>query len=456
MLKLFISFFVLFILSANSAFAASDPTSVPNNKFGINILSPEAEIEDANALVNTNGDWGYVVITITKNERSIERWQNFLNQANKYHLIPIVRLATEFDSENGYWKRPSENDAKDWAEFLSKLYFPTKNRYIQVYNEVNRDSEWGGSVDPASYTSELDRTIDALKSKSNDFFILNAPLDLALQNSKSSMEASEFFKAMDTSTESGIFKRLDGWASHSYPNPNFSSSPRKLGKIGIRGYDWELSEISPYVQDKKLPVFITETGWQRIENGLSEDQISEYYKEAFGTIWNDERIAAVAPFVLGYPEPLFNQFSFKINSGEKSYYKYFDTIRDLPKVKGAPQRDDSFSNFRVFVPNYFVKSIGSYITINFKNTGNHLWSLGNLKIKIAESDMDDYHVFWYKDKFYPGDEVQAVVLIKSDTYGTNPLTIQILNEGNILGERKIYLRSETSLSLFIQKLRTLL
>lgn len=460
MFRFFLSFLVLLIFSTNSVLAVSDPRSVPNNKVGINTLSPEAELDEAKTLVNTNGDWGYVVITIAKNERDQKRWQNILNQATKNHLIPIIRLATEFDTQNGYWNKPDENDADEWANFFSKLYFPTKNRYIQVYNEVNRSSEWGGIVDPSSYAMELNKTIDAFKLKSDDFFMLNAPLDLALWNSKTSIEASQFFRGMENSVP-GIFKKLDGWASHSYPNPNFSASPYELGRIGINGYDWELSEIAQFTQEKKLPVFITETGWKReegIKQGLSEETISDYYKEAFTKIWDDERVVLVAPFLLGYPESLFNQFAFK-TSGEtnKNYYKYFFAIRDLPKTLGLPQKDDSLSDIEVFIPNYFIKGIGRYVTVMFRNTGNYIWKPErDLRISIPEEEAQGYQVFWSKDDVYPGGAGQAVIIIRNEAVGIKPTTIQILNNSEVLSEKQIYIRTETTLSLLIQKLRTLL
>ena len=147
MLKLSLCFLILFFISVHQVLAVTDPRLFPNNKFGINTLSPEAEIDEVAELVNTNGDWGYVVVTIKKSERDALRWQTFLNTTRDKHLIPILRLATEFDINNN-WQQPGENDTKEWAEFLSKLQFPTANRYIQIYNEVNRAKEWGGEIDP--------------------------------------------------------------------------------------------------------------------------------------------------------------------------------------------------------------------------------------------------------------------------------------------------------------------
>src|SRR5437870_877090 len=85
----------LFILFAKPAFAVYDPTSKPNNIFGIHILFP-TEIEKATRLVNSNGgDWGYITIPIQYGDRNLEKWQDFMTNARQHHLIPIVRVATE-------------------------------------------------------------------------------------------------------------------------------------------------------------------------------------------------------------------------------------------------------------------------------------------------------------------------------------------------------------------------
>lgn len=457
MFKFILSILILLTIFSTQAFAATDPRLNPNNKFGINTLSPLAEISEASSLVNTNGDWGYVVVTIKKSERDMERWQTFLDKLRDFHLIPIIRIATDFDSK-GFWQKPGENDAREWANFLSNLYFPTKNRYIQIYNEVNWANEWGGRVDAQSYAIELNETIDALKAKSSDFFILNAPLDLALQNGNQSIEASEFFKEMENSVP-GIFKKLDGWASHSYPNPDFSGSPDYQGKTGITGFAWELSEIAPYVDSKDLPVFITETGWRRGDGnslGLSEDKISEYYKTAFAKAWNDPRIVAVAPFVLGYPEALFDQFSFKKQEAN-SYYKYFSTIRDLPKIKGEPVRDNLLANFQIRAPANILKDTSKEINVKFRNTGNYSWNFKkDLDIRILAKNIYAYEILWNQEETLPGQEVSAIVKIKSNSIGTEPVTIQIVDNNQILGQKNLFIKSDTSFSLFIESLQTLL
>ncbi len=63
---LFISLYTLyFILYTSAAYAIVNPLSVPNNRFGIHIItaSPD-ESSPAATLVNTNGDWGYITVLI--------------------------------------------------------------------------------------------------------------------------------------------------------------------------------------------------------------------------------------------------------------------------------------------------------------------------------------------------------------------------------------------------------
>ncbi|HVZ67767.1 MAG TPA: hypothetical protein VG917_05940, partial [Patescibacteria group bacterium] len=63
LLALFILVSFLFLIPKHVD-ASYDPTSKPNNIFGIHILFP-TELDKAAKLVNTNGgDWGYVTIPI--------------------------------------------------------------------------------------------------------------------------------------------------------------------------------------------------------------------------------------------------------------------------------------------------------------------------------------------------------------------------------------------------------
>ena len=102
--KLLVATVFLSSVTASSTYAIVDPTLSPNNKVGINSLSPEAEITLTSDLVNTNGDWGWILIVIKKSERDTNRWQKVFDQLNRSHLIPIVRLATDTDTVGIIWR----------------------------------------------------------------------------------------------------------------------------------------------------------------------------------------------------------------------------------------------------------------------------------------------------------------------------------------------------------------
>lgn len=334
-IKLLSIFFVLFSLiiftPVTNVNAVENPFSSFNNKFGIHILFPE-ELSQAADLVNSNGgDWGYVIIPIQSGDQDLVKWQLFMNSAKRNHLIPIIRLATEGDYFNTkVWRKPDENDIVDFANFLNSLEWPVKNRYIVVFNEVNRGDEWGGSVNPTEYANLLNYAITVFKTKSPDFFMINAGLDNAAPNALPQYQNEyDFLREMDTAVP-GIFKQLDGLASHSYPNPAFAQPPTSNSKTGVMSFDYERKLVKS-LNDKDLPVFITETGWSL--NAISDLSRADYYQYAFKNIWKDNGIAAVTPFLLR-ANGSFTDFSFLDADGSPTYQ--YKMIKAMPKVKGMP------------------------------------------------------------------------------------------------------------------------
>lgn len=325
-------FFLNFISlqEAKQAFAIYNPLLLPNNKYGIHIINQE-DIDDVIELVNTNGDWGYVTFVIRKDQRNLDEWRPFFEKLKKNHLIPIVRIATII--EGSFWKKPEINDLNDWSDFLDKLPWPTKNRYIVIYNEPNHANEWGDEIDPFLYAEILDKALDIFTEKNEHFFVLSAGFDLAAINAKKTVEVTRFWEQMEQK-KPGIFKKLKGWVSHSYPNPHFSASPYKEGRLSIKGYSWELDYLSKnYSLDKKIPVFITETGWAQ-NRQLNPATISEFYKIAFSQAWDDSQIVAITPFILNYTHGDFSKFSWKAKNGD--YYSHYYSIQNMEKISAQP------------------------------------------------------------------------------------------------------------------------
>jgi hypothetical protein len=333
------SLFTLLILfsivfsNLNVAHATYDPLSVPNNKFGIHILFPE-EISDAAPLVNSsNGDWGYVTIPIQVSDKNVNKWQKFMDDCARRHLIPLVRLATTGDYfVKGSWSQPSNYDVLDFANFLNSLNWPTKNRYVIIFNEPNRGDEWGGTPDPATYAQILDYSAQIFKQTNPNFFVIAAGLDNAAANtSGQSIDEFTFMQQMNDAVP-GIFGKVDGLSSHSYPNPGFTASPSN-NRMGIYSFNYQ-NDLVEQLTGKKLPIFITETGWT--SDKVSDETQINYYADAFSNYWSDQQVVAVTPFILRADSGSFVQFTFLKNGSATQVYNAY---KNMQKVKGQPQID---------------------------------------------------------------------------------------------------------------------
>lgn len=472
---LYISFSVVLSLfvSVSSAFAIVDPLAVTNNKFGIHLIHPtKDETSPAAELINSSGgDWGYVTVLIESKDKSKDKWQDFFNELRRRHLVPIVRIASSPEGSN--WKVPNDGEEEAWADFLNSLNWPVKNRYVTIYNEPNQGQEWGGSVDPASYAKILDKTITALKKRSDEFFVLNAGFDAsAPEQAPKFKDEVNFLIAMDEAVP-GIFNRLDGWVSHSYPNPGFVGSPNGVGRGTVRTWYWELQTLRSLGLNKYLPVFITETGWKHAEGKKYDsslptaDEVAQYYKQAFLNAWNSNQIVAITPFIFSYQDVPFDHFSFKKLDGtvEKNanllgvstdtninspFYPQFHIVKDLPKVIGTPTQKNISEITKGGIFSTLVAGETYKIPLTFKNTGQAIWNDGKPTELIISKEDSEITIETTNlnptKKIEPGESLDFEVLIK------NIPNKEIINLQLKLGDSTFDFSSKvkTPVSLFIK------
>lgn len=326
-MKKFISLVILLISTfvfTKSAEAFYDPRTTPNNKAGVHILNT-GEIDDAAKLVNSNGgDWGYVIVPIQPTDRHKDTWQTFMHKAKEKHLIPIIRITTI--PQGGTWNEGNDIDLVDFANFLNELDWPVQNRYIVLFNEVNRETEWGGTVNPEKYAQIVKNAYVIFKERSPDFFLLGPSLDSALPNSNSSLSATNYLNRM-TKYDPLVWTYFDGWSSHSYPNPGFVASAKKTGLQSIVGYKAEVA----ITKIASKPVFITETGWDQTK--IKDSVLAGYWSYAWQVWKNDPNVVAVTPFVLRGGDQ-FSIFSLYKENGE--YSASGQSIFNLPKTPGSP------------------------------------------------------------------------------------------------------------------------
>ncbi len=361
---------LLSLIHALPVAAIVSPLEVPNNHFGIHVID-ESDLPDAAKLLNsTNGDWGYVAIVIPQYERDRDKWQKIFNRMRQLHLIPIVRLATQPSGD--VWEKPKVEEAANWAQFLNSLNWVVQNRYVMIFNEPNHAKEWGGSVNPEEYAAVLKSYAQELKKASPDFFVLPAGLDASAPNDMPRTMDEVLFLSKMISNAPEVFSYVDGWNSHSYPNPGFSSSPQKTGRESIRTFEWEQTLFGMLGLSNATPIFITETGWQH--GSFPKETVANYFQTAYTTAWNNPNVVAVTPFVLNYQSYPFEEFSWKqFNSSE--FYPQFHTVAALPKVAGAPKQIDNARFIDFDLPQKLVTDSEYKFPISVENTGQSIWEL---------------------------------------------------------------------------------
>jgi len=324
--------------------APANRINFPVNKFGIHAFAGADQVDLAAQLVNTNGgDWGWVTFTMNINHQDTGMWNSVFSACREKHIIPIIQLTND-------GAIPSDEQLQGLADFLHSLQWPTRLRFVSAFNEVNAGEYWGGEINPESYAQKLSKIIELLRGANPDYFIMNGAFnasartghvvtDLGVETSYLSEDA--FLQRMNAAVP-GILAKLDGWASHCYPHPAYTSPPLATAtptlRDGMSSYKWELSLLGGYGASN-LPVFITETGWPHEEGTTfhpewhDENTVAEYYKIAMRDLYGpDGRVVAVAPFILKYDG--YDNFAFIKPDGSR--YPQWDAIVSLPKTAGNP------------------------------------------------------------------------------------------------------------------------
>lgn len=439
-----------------------NPLETVNNRFGIHVADT-SDLSSVSALVNSSGgDWGYVTVVIQENDQNLKKWQLAFDQMRKLHLIPLVRIASS--TERGVWKKLEEESIKNWISFLNSLNWVVENKYVIVGNEPNHTKEWGGQVSAKEYSDFLVEFSKSAKEASDDFFILPAGLDASAPNGYSTMDEKRFIKEM-LFYNPEVFSHVDGWTSHSYPNPRFSGSPSDTGRGSIRTFEWELKLIKSLGVKKEFPIFITETGWAHNSNGttkglLETKEIGKNLKEAFSNAWSDKQIVAVTPFLLNYKERPFNIFSWTDLSGNR--YSFFDEMIAYPKTRGQPKQIASGEIVNLIYPITVERSKTFSMIADVVNTGQNIWQKDSVEI-ISDNCLN---VFTNQnEQIKPGEKTSLFLKAKPATIGSNQECKLYINQNGekISSDYSIkisvtltptgYIKETTKTNLFISIIR---
>lgn len=413
---------------------SSNCYAVENNKFGMGMVQPsDKDFENVEKLVNSNGGkWGYVTLVIQENDRNKKKWQEIFDKLRQHRLIPIIRLSTIPEGKN--WKRPRPEDAREWVDFLDSLNWVVKSRYIVLFNEPNHGVEWGGAVDPNSYKDVVLSFSKALKERNAEYFVMMAGFDASAPTAMPNYLDEYDYLSQIVSKE--LFKNIDGWSSHSYPNPGFVGGVYDVGRGSVRTYQWEISRLAQLGIEKKLPVFITETGWPHRENisgknysYLSRDTASVYITKAFYDVWlPDDNVIAVTPFIFNYQGEPFDAFSW-VRLGDSDFYPQYFAIQAMSKTEGNPEQFH-----KIYMTNKLPTEIleGSIYKFEFKlkNEGQSILDGDDGYRFVSDNNLSNIS-FSNFSKFIPyTDYTENIYLNTNSLKGQNVSNISLYKKSN--------------------------
>lgn len=375
---MFFLILLLFLIFNTSHILAND-----RNIFGLH-LTQTSDIHQVQHIINSsNGDWGWVTIVIRSDQLNHQTWQDFFDNCRRFHLIPIVRLATTVEGDN--WKRPTNSDIDNLASFLNSLNWPTTNQHVIVFNEINHASEWGGEVDIHNYADTAIYTSQKFKHLNSNFFVLPAALDLATPSQPPKFESASNTYQQILAYQPNFFDHFNGLASHPYPNHGYIGTPADTGQHSILGYRWESKIIG-----KNLPVFITETGWPHAE-GIKTNHYYyrlattvKFLQQAFNTWQLDSQVIAVTPFIFNYTQEPFDHFSW-LDQNQLLYPQYQSLI-DLPKSQNQPQQTTNYQKIKHHLPLIIFSNNEYSGYVSLKNTGQSIWGEHNFCLPPKSSD----------------------------------------------------------------------
>ncbi len=317
----------------------------PNNKFGMYVHNTESDIKDSAKLINSNGGkWGYVLLTMNINDGNKESLQGLFDAAKSVSLIPILQIS------NNSICNVDKMNFEALAKMLNSLKWPATRRYLVIFNEMNAKDYWCQRIAPDEYAKALDKAIKVFKGKSDKFFIMPGAFNSSARTQDRYMSEDAYLVGMNNAVP-GIFKKIDGWSTHSYPHPNFSGDVHNLpswytARDTINNYTWERSLLKNNFGVGALPTFITETGWLHKEgqssciqysqnNLLSASVTSGRFKDAYMNYWlNDPTIVAITPFIFRSKDPCASGFAWQKPDG--SWYPQADMLMSISKTAGTP------------------------------------------------------------------------------------------------------------------------
>ncbi len=300
------------------------------NKLGVHTLLNEFSVSDfgrqLDKVKELTGECGIVkdLVPEVGYNPDINRWSTFVTEANKRKLVPVLRL--QGHNSGASWDKPDPANnyadvAAKYAKFISDLETASKLKinYVEIWNEPNLGSEWGGSPNAEEYSKFLLAVSKAIreydmKDGKKDTNILNGGLAVA-GTTAGSVQTASFIDTMFTKTPE-LKDYIDVWSVHPYP-PDQEKYKEELQKL--------------VDMNAKKPIMITETAWGRCSDAacssLANQISSSQYADLYKNIWvPDSNVMGITHFIFTSKDSRWGKFSL-VNADSLTGNDYYNALK---------------------------------------------------------------------------------------------------------------------------------
>ncbi|MGC9359282.1 MAG: hypothetical protein ACP5G7_02770 [Anaerolineae bacterium] len=270
-------------------------------------------------------------------------WVSFVNGCYDRGLVPVIRLAGNYDGGAGYWAKPVP-PYDDMAQAFRRVVAGLPRRYghllyIEIWNEPNLDLEWGGQANPTEYAQFLVAASAAIRSLGDArIVVMNGGLSPGVAYSAGGgYDWLGFIDGM--ASVPGALEAFDVWASHAYPGNRPPEQNLHAGNVTgyheltVDAFRLELERLALYGRSG-VDVLITETGYALgacdfcAIYGLpqiEEANRAEYVVRAYRDWWSSwPELRGVCPYQLQDPNGDWDEWDW---IGHQQY----DAVRAMNK-----------------------------------------------------------------------------------------------------------------------------
>ena len=191
-----------------------------------------------------------------------QKYDELVALYEKHHLQIIARLdrPPNWTKADPRFKQGPPDDPADFGEFVAAFvtHFRGRVRYIQIWNEPNLLSEWGGKrPDPAGYLRLLQAATLRARQADPDVRVLSAPLAPTLEDSGIATNDLLYLSRL---YQLGAGQYFDILSANAFGQDLTADDPPNPAVLNFRRVELERN-IMALAGDTGKAVWINEYGW---------------------------------------------------------------------------------------------------------------------------------------------------------------------------------------------------